>query len=394
MTSAPEYHEIENNGQFGRVDDDTQGRHRCFWFTDNAITGDQWLDFNGLNNTINTIYNTHSGRLRYVIVAQDVAPSTGKKHIHGLVYFDCAKSRRALETFNFPRADQYHLVFPITDNHRINCINYCKTKSAWFEIGTAPVPASEARQRGGETTKKKWTDALDAAKRGRYEDIPADILIKHTMNLQRVQAMFTNGKQIEGGKDILKKHMFWFIGEPGTCKSRSARALARVLDPTQAPYIFLNASLSWWDNYMGEKVVIVDEMPMNLDRSARANWKAWTDIFPFKAQFKGGTFNNIRPQYIIICSNYTLQQVFGHENRILGTMDWSIDCEAMDRRLTQLEFSEKDLDDITVTKKMETFARSLGFISPDHPPDIVRSQRTLRDCRDKRISIVLLLLCR
>lgn len=89
---------------------------------------------------------------------------------------------------------------------------------------------------------------------------------------------------------------------------------------------------------MGEEVVIVDEMAMGMSKSMIMLWKQWTDRYAFPIQVKGAMMKAIRPKWIFICSNFTLTQVFGHEDKVTGGMEDDENTFAMQRRVTQIFF--------------------------------------------------------
>lgn len=98
---------------------------------------------------------------------------------------------------------------------------------------------------------------------------------------------------------------YWFMGDTGAGKSKEARA--RYLATHGTPYLkMLN---KWWDGYQGEKVVILDDITPD-HTHIQHHLLQWLDHYPFNAEVKGGTIN-IRPEIIIITSNYSIEEVFG-----------------------------------------------------------------------------------
>ena len=75
-----------------------------------------------------------------------------------------------------------------------------------------------------------------------------------------------------------------------------------------------------------QKVVIIEEATPKMCEHLAALFKQWCDKWPFTAETKGGQFENgIRPQYVIITSNYSIQECFPHQN----------DYEPLERRIPQ-----------------------------------------------------------
>ena len=94
----------------------------------------------------------------------------------------------------------------------------------------------------------------------------------------------------------------WIHGETGTGKSTWAHRTF--------PDAFKKPFNKWWDGFQednpGHQVVILDDLHPKW--SGKENLKNWGDRFAFMAEYKGGSML-IRPQRIIITSNYTPDQV-------------------------------------------------------------------------------------
>ena len=71
----------------------------------------------------------------------------------------------------------------------------------------------------------------------------------------------------------------------------------------------------WWcgyrDDMPGHKTVLLDDLHPKF--TEREMLKNWADIFPFQAEIKGGSMT-IRPERIIVTSNYHPHEVFGEKD--------------------------------------------------------------------------------
>lgn len=93
----------------------------------------------------------------------------------------------------------------------------------------------------------------------------------------------------------------WWVGPTGTGKSKNVWNLY--------PIHYNKLLNKWWDGYEDEDVVVIEEWSPKNEMSA-SNLKIWADRYPFNAEFKGGMLRNIRPQKLIVTSNYTMEQCF------------------------------------------------------------------------------------
>jgi len=98
----------------------------------------------------------------------------------------------------------------------------------------------------------------------------------------------------------------WIWGPTGTGKTRDAHA--------QHPNAYLkSAANNWWDGYnpLIHDVVIIDDFDKYHIKQG-FSLKIWSDHPAFIAETKGGSMF-IRPQKLIVTSNYSIQQIWDDE---------------------------------------------------------------------------------
>lgn len=183
---------------------------------------------------------------------------------------------------------------------------YCtKEDTTAWEYGECPPSKEQCGKIGGEMERKRYADAYDAAREGRWDDIDKDIQFRHYEKIKKMKIDFApdapNLPPQTGCEAI------WLVGSTGTGKSRTARAHANKFN--KPPYFkMLN---KWWDNFQPgvHDQVIIEEVDNNCEWMA-SFLKIWTDSYAFPVEAKGTVTKNIRPSTIIVTSNYFIQQVF------------------------------------------------------------------------------------
>ena len=172
---------------------------------------------------------------------------------------------------------------------------------------------------GGEATKRKWQDALESAKAGRFDEIDAHIQLQYHSTLRKIRnETLLQHPQLQGELENL-----WYHGAPGTGKSLCAR--------TRFPTLFLKALNHWWDGYEGEETVLIEEWEVGSGKFLGHHLKIWSDRYAFKPEIKGSSLPPQRPRRIVVTSNYSLEECFGADATLLA---------ALKRRFTEVNFDE------------------------------------------------------
>lgn len=227
----------------------------------------------------------------YAIVGEEVA-STGTPHLQGYVFWGRGKvkSFKQMKAILGARAH----VEPAKGDAESNK-TYCSKDGKFWEYGTCPKSVAKRCKEAGEANGDRWEEARKAAKEGRWDDVPADIYIRHYSNIKKIGA---EAQEIPKSVDNLD--FWWFSGPSGAGKSTAAR--------DENPVHYLKLPNKWWDGYKDQPCVIIDEWSPN-HHVLGDHLKRWCDHHPFAAEIKGGSVC-IRPPKVIITSNYTIEECF------------------------------------------------------------------------------------
>jgi len=216
--------------------------------------------------------------VRYLVYGRETGES-GTPHLQGFIVFNEAKTLSSVKKIH-PTA-HWEIALGSPEQNRV----YCTKQGDYVESGIIPI----SQKRKGDMEAERWDLALENAKVGNLDEIPADIRFRYYRTV----------------KEICKDHMvkppdldvmdnYWIWGPPGSGKSMSARQ--------RFPGAYFKLTNKWWDGYQGEENVIIDDVEK--DHSCLGHhFKIWGDRYSFLAETKGGACH-IRPKRIIITSNY------------------------------------------------------------------------------------------
>lgn len=116
----------------------------------------------------------------------------------------------------------------------------------------------------------------------------------------------------------------WLYGNAGAGKTTSARQFGKAS-------LFLKAQNKWFDGYMGEKVIVLDD----LDTSTLNHYlKIWSDRWACRGEVKGGMVW-LRHEYFIVTSNYSIQGLMDKDNICDPAL-----YDAMKRRFLEIPVQE------------------------------------------------------
>ena len=248
-------------------------------------------------------------------------------HIHIAIVFEKKRRCSTIKKL-FPRAHIDKMM-----GTPQSCVTYMtKENPLLYEKGERPEKENASRK-GGEKNKKRWEEAYEAAKEGRFEDIPRDLYVSHDRAFHRVYEENLRDTTMEEMTDTdLKDHFLWLWGPTGTGKSYWARKIAKKLDPEGHP--LLKKWNKWWNGYKCNWVTIMEEADPERCKLQAGNLKEAADKWETSGEVKNGMIESMRPHYIIVTSNYSIEECFPNEN----------DSGPLKRRFTQIYLDKKGLE--------------------------------------------------
>lgn len=274
----------------------------------------------------------------YVAWAHEVAPTTTTPHIH--IALLCKNCVRRVSISKIPLFKKAWIDPKSVNSSWSQTVDYFKYVKAegvhhttlnksFKEMGDFPTPevahSSGVKKGGvkaGEIHASKWSETLAFCKAGTpYEANPQMIIMYHKTLISLTQ-------QFHKISDLSVLSNLWIVGPTGTGKSKWARE-------HHTSYYSKPQSTTWWDGYMYEPNVIIDDVDQ---QCKAADLKIWADHYAFNAQVKGASLN-IRPARIIVTSNQTIRQLYPSEHDYLPLERRFRLCQVKNGFL--LDYSEK-----------------------------------------------------
>lgn len=238
----------------------------------------------------------------YIVFGEEKA-STGTPHLQGYMYFPNARTMSSVvarcprlslkPVINKKQCILYSMKGEQThaewDEHKEKGPNYGKN-AVVTELGVRP-------RQGKRTDLHEYISAVEDGvrdlKRLRYEH--PSVLAKYPKFATDVLFDYMD---IPDTIPVLEN--YWYYGPTGTGKSR---LLGHIL-----PRGFCKMRNKWWDGYLGQPDIIIEEMNPD-DRSFANLLKQWVDHRKFPAEIKN-TKVDIRPLRFWITSNYSIRECF------------------------------------------------------------------------------------
>ena len=205
-----------------------------------------------------------------------------------------------------------------------------------------------------ETSKKQSKkEAVELAKQGKFDQIDGSYWLTYEKQLKRI---YTDNLPVERmffdqgpGKNYFMTFNCLLYGKTGVGKTWRVEQIIYSIKfwwqsycnyyklKYEEPTVYKKQMNKWWDDYLGEKIVVIEELEPNWVQMAQSNLKMWFDSEPFPAETKGGHIGAIRPWFIITTSNYDLADLCGFQKEGFNP---KVLYEPLNRRINCIKVSD------------------------------------------------------
>ena len=235
----------------------------------------------------------------YLLYGRELAPSTGTPHLQG--YIQLKKKLRRSALLKYINMHWEPARGSVQDQ------DYCKKSGDYVELGTAHSPLGAA-----------CPLAVRIALNSRLRTAPIELLVDdgtihythltHVLSARRAEHddMQSRVSVSDLPYSPAEQPNLWISGPTGTGKSRMARSMY--------PGAYPKELTKWWCGYSKlnpahRAAVLVEEWEPK-DSDYLKSLKIWADVYPFPVQVKGGHLGEIRPQHIVVTSNYSIEAIW------------------------------------------------------------------------------------
>jgi len=231
---------------------------------------------------------------QYLVFGREVGEE-GTPHLQGFVSFSERKTLSWLKS-NF--SERAH--FKPADGTPQQASDYCKKGNPPFTVKNpdpdadfwedGEVPESRGAA-GGKRQIERYDEARQAAKEGRFDDIPSDLYIRHRTSFHAIR-----GEQ--SASNLPHVNCYWIWGPSGTSKTHFVTQFCEAKGIT---LYMKNATSKWFCGYNREDAVFLNDWDETCDQHT-CMLKLLADRYRVRVETKHGSIE-IRPKIIFVTSN-------------------------------------------------------------------------------------------
>lgn len=275
--------------------------------SDNATSRCWCFTINGTHNYdhINYVRNWD-----YIVAGREVAKS-GTRHLQCFVIY---KTRTKFSTVKrqLPTA---HIERMMGTSQQ--AADYCKKDGEFSEFGVldGSIVGYKNAAAGGKQSKVNYDKIISMAEKHDFKGIREEDPGVYFRSYHTIKRIAMDNPLPVADNDVLTNEWIW--GETGIGKSRAARL--------ENPGYYIKSHNKWWLGYKGEDVVLIDDISKTEAQWFGEHLKQWSDHYAVPTETKGDGMV-IRPKKIVVTSNYSIEELWGHDEHL---------CKSLKRRFKE-----------------------------------------------------------
>ena len=263
-----------------------------------------WISFDYEEDQDKKLEEFFGEHCRYLAWGNEVCPTTKAKHRQGHMWLKNTSTITALQKRN-KKTGLTMQIRPINKSAMAN-ITYCQKDGDHVVYGEPPA-------QGKRGDLEEFMAVTKANPKKRKIEVLEEFSTLYCRYPKFVNE-YRNLVSKECRQDYNLTHdndhwpNEWICGPPGCTKSRPFQEMK--------PAVYTKAQNKWWGSYDHEEVVLIEDFDMVVLGSLL---KIWADRYSFIAEIKGCELW-IRPKRIIVTSNYTIEELFHQDPKLVAAL--------------------------------------------------------------------------
>jgi len=242
-------------------------------------------------------------KTQYFVYQKELCPTTGREHVHAVLYFKNARVWPKDEFSNFrPNIGKVR--------NLEKAIQYCSKNESRID---GPWEEGEKPEQGKRSDLAEVCEILKTKPISELAGEFPEQIVKFGRGLRELKNLIYEHRSPENPPKV-----YWFWGNSDCGKSKAAWEF----DKTKKTYG--KDDTKWWDGYEQQEIVILDDFD-------HKSWNFRTllkllDRYPMQVETKGGYIKFNSPIIIITCE-YSPEEIWGYGNTL----------KQITRRLTEIK---------------------------------------------------------